>query len=386
MRLLACLAATLATLGVACASSPPRSCRSVTSPGVPQAVVQRTVTPPTVTLPIRAPQTPAPRTPGDEIVICGARVHTGTPVVLWSEPPGYDAYATAPRFAPRTGRPAESGPRYQPGRVEKRSRPNPAYVPEPPAGSPDARTAAQKLATIPDVPRVLVAPEGDERGRLAQVVDQFVLHFDACGLSRTCFGVLQDERHLSVHFLLDVDGTIYQTLDLRETAWHATKSNSRSIGIEIANVGAYPPGSTSTLDAWYAHDAFGPYIRVPAHVEESGVRRPGFVGRPARDALVRGRVQGDELVQYDFTPEQYDALGRLTAVLCRELPRIRPDAPRDADGRVRDAVLPDDEWARFEGILGHFHVQKNKRDPGPAFDWERFLSAVRARMKEGSPP
>ena len=74
--------------------------------------------------------------------------------------------------------------------------------------------------------------------RLQGVVDQCVLHFDACGSSRRCFEVLHDQRFLSCHFLLDVDGTIYQTLDLKERAWHATSSNDRSVGIEIANVGA----------------------------------------------------------------------------------------------------------------------------------------------------
>ena len=48
---------------------------------------------------------------------------------------------------------------------------------------------------------------------LQQVVDQFVIHFDVCGTSRRCFEVLQDKRGLSVHFMLDIDGTIYQTLD-----------------------------------------------------------------------------------------------------------------------------------------------------------------------------
>jgi N-acetyl-anhydromuramyl-L-alanine amidase AmpD len=37
--------------------------------------------------------------------------------------------------------------------------------------------------------------------------------------------------------MLDLDGTIYQTLDLKERASHATIANSRSIGIEIANMG-----------------------------------------------------------------------------------------------------------------------------------------------------
>ena len=74
---------------------------------------------------------------------------------------------------------------------------------------------------------------------LQRVVDQFVIHFDAAGTSKRCFQILQDRRGLSVHFMLDLDGTIYQTLDAKESAWHATIANGRSIGIEVANIGAY---------------------------------------------------------------------------------------------------------------------------------------------------
>ena len=75
---------------------------------------------------------------------------------------------------------------------------------------------------------------------LQRVVDQFVIHFDAAGTSKRCFEVLHDRRGLSVHFLLDLDGTIYQTLDVKESAWHATVANGRSVGVEVANIGAYP--------------------------------------------------------------------------------------------------------------------------------------------------
>ena len=34
---------------------------------------------------------------GDEIVICGQYFHTGAPVVLWTDPGGYDAYRTERR-------------------------------------------------------------------------------------------------------------------------------------------------------------------------------------------------------------------------------------------------------------------------------------------------
>ena len=42
-----------------------------------------------------------------------------------------------------------------------------------------------------------------------------------------------------------------------ERAWHATTSNERSIGVEIANIGAYPPAETKILAKWYARDPVG---------------------------------------------------------------------------------------------------------------------------------
>ena len=45
------------------------------------------------------PGTFAPRT-GDEIVAAGQFVHTGTRVVLWMDPGGYDAYRVERRFSP----------------------------------------------------------------------------------------------------------------------------------------------------------------------------------------------------------------------------------------------------------------------------------------------
>ena len=41
----------------------------------------------------------APRA-GDEIVVAGQFVHTGTRVVLWMDPGGYDAYRVERRFSP----------------------------------------------------------------------------------------------------------------------------------------------------------------------------------------------------------------------------------------------------------------------------------------------
>jgi len=292
---------------------------------------------------------------GDQIVVCGKRYSTGTRVVLWTDPPRYDASSTQLHFdADRSGLVADGKLRYQPGRVTGDG-------------------------------TVLVEPGSGDVAVVQEVVDQFVLHYDACGLSSTCFKVLHDIRGLSVHFMLDIDGTIYQTMDLRDQGWHATKANARSIGIEIANIGSYSRTSDGykNLDEWYEEDANGTRIRVPRWKKEPGIRTRGFIGRPARNEPVAGMLQGALQEQYDFTPQQYDALVKLTATLCEVFPQIGADAPRDATGRVQNHALADGEWDRFQGILGHYHVQENKTDPGPAFDWERFLTRVRLRTMVG---
>ncbi len=285
-------------------------------------------------------------TPGDEIVVCGERFATGAPVVLWFEEPRYDAYSTEPRFADDGPR----GLRYRPGR----------------------RVDDEHLAAR-------VAARGWTRNTLADAVDLFVLHYDVCGTSRTCFEVLHDRRELSVHFLLDIDGTIYQTLDLVDEAWHARQANPRSIGIEIAQIGAYPREESEPLETWYIHEDGGVRLQVPFRYGDGGVRTPHFLGRPARRERITGEIQGEKYEQYDFTPEQYDSLVKLTATLARVFPHLELDAPRDASGAVRTDALSDDELRRFRGILGHYHVSEDKRDPGPAFDWEAFLAAARAR-------
>lgn len=284
-------------------------------------------------------EAPAPAAIRDEIMVCGRRVSIGAPVVLWSDERGHDAYR---------GGNEELGFRYG-RRVDEGGRTREVV----PADTRDAAT-------------------------LGQWVDQVVLHYDVCGASQVCFDALR-ARNLSAHFLLDADGTIYQTLDVREEAWHAKSANPRSIGIEMAHIGAYPPGDP-TLKEWYPSDARGPWIRLPERYHGGGFVDDAFVGRPARQEPVRGTVHGKTLVQYDFTEQQYRSLVKLVAGLCRTLPKIEPRVPRDAAGAVPGTVLSDEDRARFAGILGHCHLQPEKTDPGPAFDWERFERDLQAEL------
>jgi len=289
---------------------------------------------------------------GDEIVVCGQFIHSGAPVVLWIDPGGYDAYRAERHFEPDQ------------------------LLPSNPVSDSPVRYGSYRRH-LPKPVADFVKERGWSLPLLADWVQQFVIHYDVCGTSRRCFQVLQDQRGLSVHFMLDLDGTIYQTLDLKERAWHAGIANDRSVGIEIANIGAYP--DMETLDQWYARDADGRmHVTLPASLLPSGIRTPNFVARPARDEVIRGRIQGRDLFQYDLTDEQYESLILLTATLTRVLPRIRLDYPRDRHGELLTTVMDPEALREYSGLLGHWHVSKNKIDPGPAFDWERLLRGVRA--------
>ena len=312
--------------------------------------------------PYRRPGQPLVRS-GDEIVVAGQLFHTGTRVITWMDPGGYDAYRVERRFAPlpeasweftRTNLPAKSSPNRYGLRQEQLN----------PEQAEQVRGGGWPLAI------------------LRNVVDQFVIHFDASGTSRRCFEVLHDKRCLSVHFMIDLDGTVYQTLDLKERAWHATTSNGRSVGVELASPGAFPPGKEETLGAWYTKRADGKMmITPPGGIAAAGFKVPGYTPTSARSKPIEGSIQGQALKQYDFTDAQYRSLVKLSAALCSIFPRLKCDYPKDEKGKLITRKLEDSVLKNYQGLLGHYHLQTDKVDPGPAFDWDRVIKESRRQMR-----
>jgi N-acetyl-anhydromuramyl-L-alanine amidase AmpD len=296
---------------------------------------------------------------GDEIMVAGQLFRIGTPVVLWTDPGGYDAYRVKRRFVPLE----EAGWEASQDALD----------------SPNRYNLRKEGLSEAEIERVRGG--GWDLDLLQREVDLFVIHYDACGVSRRCFEVLHDQRTLSAHFLLDIDGTIYQTLDVKERAWHAGPFNSRSVGIEIANIGAYPAGGDNPLDRWYGRDGRGRTILTPPGDLASTVRTPNFVGRPSRNGLIVADIQGRPVEQHDYTDEQYETLIKLTAALHRVLPRIELRAPRDENGQVIPRVLPHDTLASYHGLIGHYHLTDAKTDPGPAFDWDRVIDGAKDELR-----
>jgi N-acetylmuramoyl-L-alanine amidase len=294
---------------------------------------------------------------GDEIVVAGQFFHTGTPVVLWMDEGGYDAYRVEKRFKS-----------YDESLWE---------VTKDDVDSPNRYSLRYKGEHFTPEQLEQIKSGGWPLDVLQDTVDQFVLHYDVCGTSRRCFSVLHDHRTLSVHFMLDIDGTIYQTLDLKERAWHAGKSNDRSVGIEIANMGAYKPDNMKVLDQWYeTQDDGSVKLTLPESRGDGGIRHPDQVTGPIRPEPVVGTLNGREVKQYDLTTEQYEALIKLTAALTKVFPKIKNDYPRDENGDLIPGTLSDEQFAEFQGLIGHYHIKTSKIDPGPAFQWDYLVEEV----------
>ncbi|HXJ24006.1 MAG TPA: N-acetylmuramoyl-L-alanine amidase [Polyangia bacterium] len=251
---------------------------------------------------------PPPRQ-GTSIVVAGQAFEVGRPVVLWRDPQGFDAYQT--RCIDQTG-----------GCCNGESK----------------RYGVRK---------------GIERGTLDELRDgisQLVLHFDGCVNSRSCFKSMHNRERpsgqgcgLSAHFMIDADGTIYQTLDLVERAYHAEEANSDSIGVEICNRGRVDRSEWPKLPIEYRT-------------------------RPTRHVV----INGEDHEAYDFRPEQYDSIVALTRTLLRLFPKIKPVIPEENGKPIMDTLA---DPLSFAGIMGHLHIERKKWDPG-ALDWDRILRAL----------
>ena len=132
------------------------------------------------------------------------------------------------------------------------------------------------------------------------------------------------DADVSIHYLLDRDGTVYCYIPEDRVAWHAgvgtwqndekytNKMNLYSIGIEVMGIGSYNDMS-------------------------------GYLTKKEYEALP------DEVI--GFTDAQYAALKALVADICQ-----RNDIPLDR-----------------EHIIGHQEFSPKKKDPGELFDWSRIL-------------
>lgn len=148
------------------------------------------------------------------------------------------------------------------------------------------------------------------------------------------------ERALSVHFLIEPDGTIWQYADAAQRCAHAAGANPWSVGVEIVN---------------------------PA--------REIQVGNDAPRQVVVESIHGHDVRHTTFTADQVRSALALTEALCKAY-GLPHDVPMDS-GDVAARVLSKAELETFRGVLGHLHLTERKTDPG--------LAVLRAIVAHGEP-
>ena len=255
------------------------------------------------------------------IIVCGRSYNIGWKVVNWYDNPSFSAYYRGCYKGKEGGRPTSPYP-FAPAKGLER--------------------AVQRYRER----RYMGGARNDLR-RLQDIIRQFVIHHDGCATSESCFHVLHDERGLSVHFLIDNDGTIYQTLDLADGAFHAAGVNEISIGVELCNRGQVE------LD--------GPEF----------YRRKFGINRNVVDVV----IHNTRYHMWAYTPEQYMAMEALGKALARLLPNL-PQVFPEWNSNILNTWMQ--EPRGFAGYIGHFHITNNKWDPG-GFDFKWLATKIRSR-------
>lgn len=193
-----------------------------------------------------------------------------------------------------------------------------------------------------DSPNGLRAQEGNYRkAKNLRKPTIFVNHWDVCLSSKICQRVL-DQRSISCHFLIDNDGTIYQTMDINDVGYHASNANSYSIGVEISN--AY----YLKYQEWYGRNGLG--------------KRPLWKG------TVRGKELEEHLGFYSVQIEAAQALWKAISSAC-DIPLRCPLV----DGKMSDDLY-EPALNGWKGFVHHYHVDAKKRkiDCG-GFDLQKYL-------------
>jgi murein DD-endopeptidase MepM/ murein hydrolase activator NlpD len=272
------------------------------------------------------------------VIIGGKPFATDARIVNFLDPPYWDATSDKCSIIPGRGVPP-----CKPG-------PNGGDLPHgPPEGY---RPSVQRYSTRPALRRAdwkmgMKAPYE----AVKSVIKQFVIHHDNCYSAAMCWDVLQNERGNSAHFLVDNDGTIYQTLDLALMGWHASEWNTNSIGVELCNF-----GSAKKDPNLYRSGRHGPDRRI-----------------------MPCKINNHTYLAFDYTDAQYDQMKRLSRALLRLLPNLPAEYPQSSPGQQAWDTLPKHASHAFAGYIGHYHLTAEKWDPG-WWDFKAYCRDLRGQF------
>lgn len=173
-------------------------------------------------------------------------------------------------------------------------------------------------------------------------VDLVVLH-DTAGEQdgKGVFATLE-KRRLSIHFVIDRKGLIWQFLDpATHVAWHAGAVNGRSVGIETANV-VFPPNLKPGL-----------FSNLRKYVLTG---KEKLMGRP----VVVDDYRGAKRRILGHFEAQKEAARALVAALLEAFPGVPHRLPRIAGTGKLHGLRVEDGWA---GVAAHLHFSEHHCDP-----------------------
>jgi hypothetical protein len=251
--------------------------------------------------------TPAGKTPHDCAIVVGQKLYgIGRRVVKWYEAPGFNGYITD-----------------------------------------EVRLQEEDRKTGEVIERIITGPRYTKGA--SGLASQFVIHHSG-GDGPTpaqMYRTLWYDRGLSVQFACEDTGVLYQFLDAQEIAWHAGKVNRTSVGVEAALF----PDRAARPDYYYQPEKRGNFTHLWMHQTIQGVERQVFMMPPPQVAALADLCAGFWAIQelrYQGTSTGSSAF--------REAPRF----PR-LKGAIPYGVV--DGALTHAGLLGHFHLTKNKWDP-----------------------
>lgn len=191
------------------------------------------------------------------------------------------------------------------------------------------------------------------------VKKKIVLHF-TMGYLKGDIGTLTTQ-HVSVPFVIGRNGNIYNLFASKYWSYHlgpgAIGGNSamskECIGIEISNIGPLKLVGSNLVTTYSDSDVYCTlaetqyYTKLPA------------------------KYRGYEYFA-TFTAAQYEAISKLIKFLCAKynIPKKFVNEPE------RYEIMTELGFVGFTGIVTHVNCRKDKVDIGPAFDWNRVITAV----------
>jgi len=173
------------------------------------------------------------------------------------------------------------------------------------------------------------------------------LHHTVGGSAKSTFNSWnQDNSRVATPYIIDRAGAIYELFDPGLWAGHhgikhnINRLDKRSIGIELCNWGPLYKKSGLIFNT-YNHTYHG-------------------------DVYDCGDVYRHSRYYEPYSEAQINSLVNLVNHLFKQFPTIPRDTPESKKTNVK-------RFKRYRGIIGHFHVRKDKSDVHPGFPWKTLV-------------